>query len=75
VGGALFAVGLLRDVAAARLFGLGLLGLATLKVFVVDLAELDVAYRVLSFIGLGLVLLGSSLFATRVRRLRASAES
>jgi uncharacterized membrane protein len=72
VGGAVFAFGLLREVAVARLFGLGLLALATLKVFLVDLAELDVAYRVLSFIGLGLVLLGTSLFATRVRRGRTT---
>ncbi len=37
--------------------GLGLLALATGKVFLFDLSYLDVAYRVLSLIGLGLLLL------------------
>ena len=40
------------------MFGLGLLTLDTLKLFIVDLASVDVSYRVLSFIGVGLVLLG-----------------
>jgi uncharacterized membrane protein len=43
-----------------RLFGLGLLGIATAKVFVYDLSSLDASYRVLSLIGLGLLLLASS---------------
>ena len=46
--------------ATARHLGLALLALATVKVFVVDLAALDVAYRVLSFIGLGVLLLISA---------------
>jgi hypothetical protein len=41
--------------------------LATAKVFLFDLASLDVAYRVLSFIGLGGVLLASSFVAARFR--------
>lgn len=60
LGGAVFVGGIARRVAAGRLFGLALLGLATAKVFIVDLASLDAAYRVLSFIGLGLLLLASS---------------
>lgn len=40
--------------------GLVLLGLATLKVFLVDLANLDVAYRVISLVVLGLVLLAAA---------------
>ena len=44
----------------ARLGGLALLGLATVKVFVFDLAALDVAYRVISFICLGILLLVSA---------------
>ena len=48
VGAAAFATGLVARRPPIRLFGLALLGLATAKVFLVDLAALDVAYRVLS---------------------------
>jgi uncharacterized membrane protein len=67
MGAAAFAVGVVRGVSLARVFGLGLLSLATAKVFLFDLAALDVAYRVLSFIGLGGVLLASSFVASRFR--------
>ena len=66
LGGGSFAVGIARLIRPARLFGLGLLGLATAKVFIVDLASLDASYRVLSFIGLGLLLLGSSYLYQRI---------
>jgi uncharacterized membrane protein len=67
VGAGAFAIGLVRRVGVARGFGLGLLGLATAKVFLFDLAALDVSYRVLSFLGLGGVLLASSFVAARFR--------
>ena len=60
VGFGTFAVGAVRGLALAREFGLGLLAIATVKVFVFDLSFLDVAYRVLSFIGLGLLLLAGA---------------
>jgi hypothetical protein len=60
LGGAAFVVGIVQRRRLERLFGLALFGLATAKVFVVDLASLDAAYRVLSFIGLGILLLASS---------------
>jgi uncharacterized membrane protein len=63
VGG--FLIGLARRMSVARLSGLGLLGIVTVKVFVVDLAALDVAYRVLSFVALGLLLLGAAYLSTR----------
>ena len=44
-----------------------LLALATAKVFLLDLASLDVAYRVLSLVGLGLLLLGSAYAYGRLR--------
>ncbi len=66
-GAAAFAVGLARGIPVARAFGLALLAVATAKVFLFDLAALDVAYRVLSFIGLGIVLLASAFLATRLR--------
>ncbi len=67
VGAAAFAIGLIYRIGIARAFGLGLLALATAKVFLFDLSALDVAYRVLSFIGLGGVLLVSSFVAARFR--------
>jgi hypothetical protein len=67
IGAGAFATGSVRRVALARVFGLGLLSVATMKVFLFDLSSLDVAYRVLSFIGLGGVLLASSFVAARFR--------
>ncbi len=67
VGAGAFALGLVRGIGLARGFGLALLAVATTKVFVFDLAALDVAYRVLSFIGLGGVLLASSFVAAHFR--------
>ena len=60
LGGSAFVAGILRFGAPVRIFGLALLALATVKVFIVDLAALDTSYRVLSFIGLGVLLLVSS---------------
>jgi uncharacterized membrane protein len=60
LGGAAFAAGIVRFGPTVRAVGLGLLGLATAKVFVYDLASLNTSYRVLSFIGLGILLLASS---------------
>jgi uncharacterized membrane protein len=60
IGFGAFAVGAVRNLALAREFGLALLAIATVKVFVFDLSFLDVAYRVLSFIGLGLLLLAGA---------------
>jgi uncharacterized membrane protein len=67
VGAGAFALGLVRGIGLARGFGLALLAVATAKVFLFDLAALDVAYRVLSFIGLGGVLLASSFVAAHFR--------
>jgi uncharacterized membrane protein len=44
-----------RDV---RLASAGLITLTTLKVFLIDMAALDGALRAVSFIGLGIVLIG-----------------
>jgi uncharacterized membrane protein len=51
-----------------RLGGLGLLGIAILKVFLVDLATLESIYRVGSFVGLGLLLIACAFAYQRVRR-------
>ena len=60
--------GLVRDVSRLRLGGLALLGAAAAKVFAYDLAELDELYRVLSFIALGLFLLGGAFAYARLRQ-------
>jgi hypothetical protein len=60
LGGFAVAGGLVRAVAPLRWFGLGLLALATSKVFLYDLASLDAVYRVMSFIVLGILLLLSA---------------
>jgi hypothetical protein len=67
LGGTAFVAGLVRPMADARRFGLALLGVATVKVFLFDLAALDVAYRVLSFVGLGVLLLGSAYLYRRLQ--------
>jgi uncharacterized membrane protein len=60
LGGVAVIAGLWREKQVLRGAGLALLGLVTAKVFVYDLASLDAAYRVLSFIGLGVLLLISA---------------
>lgn len=60
LGVAAFVAGIALRSGEWRWLGLGLLGVAAVKVFVVDLASLDAAYRVLSFVGLGILLLLSS---------------
>lgn len=60
VGVVAFVAGLRRRTVMLRQAGLGMLGLATAKVFAFDLASLEIAYRVISFIALGLLLLASA---------------
>jgi uncharacterized membrane protein len=67
VGVGTVVVGLRRDLAIVRSAGLALLGVAVTKVFLFDLAMLTSGYRVVSFIGLGLLLLGGALAWQRLR--------
>jgi len=67
VGVALVVVGLRRDVRSLRLGALGLLGVTIGKVFLYDLSTLTSIYRVVSFVGLGLVLLGAAYAWQRLR--------
>lgn len=60
--------GLLRDVRLLRLGGLALLLVAAAKVFLYDLSELESIYRALSFIALGLLLLGGAFAYQRIRK-------
>jgi hypothetical protein len=60
IGFGVLGVGLLLRRSMLRLAGLAVLALATMKVFVVDLSSLDVAYRVIVLIVLGLLLVISA---------------
>ena len=57
---ALIVAGFRFRVAGLRHFGLGLFAFTILKVMFVDLSQARTGYRVLSFLGLGLLLLGTS---------------
>ena len=59
--------GLLRDAKRLRLGGLALLALAITKVYTYDMAELDEISRVLSFVGLGLLLLVGAFAYQRIQ--------
>ncbi len=67
VGSAGFAAGIMAGRPPVRLFGLALLGLATVKVFVLDLVGLPVEQRVLSLVVLGVLLLISSAVYARLQ--------
>jgi uncharacterized membrane protein len=60
--------GLVRDRRPLRLGGLALLGLAVVKVFIVDLAALASLWRVASFLLLGLLLLAGAFAYQRMRK-------
>jgi uncharacterized membrane protein len=68
----LLGLGLVRDNRFARLASAAYLVLAVLKVFIVDLANLEGVMRALSFIGLGLVLIGIGLVYQRLLAHRPS---
>ena len=57
---AALAWGFVRRIPAVRYAALGLFGVVIVKAFLIDLAELQAIYRILSFLVLGLVLLGVS---------------
>jgi uncharacterized membrane protein len=57
-GAALTLAGLFRFGRTVRLAGLGVLGIAVLKLFLIDMARLDGLWRAASFIGLGAALIG-----------------
>jgi uncharacterized membrane protein len=72
-GAGLLLAGRARGSRLLRLLGLGLLGLTTLKVFLLDLSALDRAYRIVSFIVLGAILLAVSYLYQKSQQ-RAAAE-
>jgi hypothetical protein len=60
-------VGFLSSERSARLSGLALLGVCLLKALLYDMREFDTPARIVSFIGLGLLMLGVSFLYTRYR--------
>ena len=62
-----------------RYFGLVLFAITLLKVVLIDLSQVQAGYRILSFIGLGALLLGTSVlygkFSPRLLRQEAEVES
>jgi uncharacterized membrane protein len=73
-GGVMLAIGLWRGNKLLRLMALCLLGLAILKVFLIDLSSLESLYRIISFIVLGAILLAVSFLYQRLRRRTAEPE-
>ncbi|MGD8487160.1 MAG: DUF2339 domain-containing protein [Chloroflexota bacterium] len=67
VGVVVLGAGLILRQAELRIAGLAVLGLATVKVFLVDLSSLDVAYRVITLIVLGLLLIVSAYAWSRMK--------
>jgi uncharacterized membrane protein len=67
VGIGTLVAGLIREERTVRLAALGLLGATAAKVFFFDLATLTSVYRVGSFIGFGLLLLGGAYAYQRLR--------
>jgi uncharacterized membrane protein len=63
--------GFVRSRPAVRYAALALFGLVVLKVFLVDLAAVHTAYRIVSFLILGLALLGVSVLYQKSRRARS----
>jgi len=67
VGVTVLVIGLRRDLRALRLGALALLLVTIGKVFLYDLSTLTSIYRVVSFVGLGLLLLGAAYAWQRLR--------
>ncbi len=53
-------LGIWRRLQPLRMLAIGLFGFTILKIFIYDLSFLDTLYRIFSFIGLGIILLGVS---------------
>jgi len=63
----LFVVGVIRSSAAPRYGAILIFGLSIVKIFIWDLSFLETSYRIISFLVLGLMLLGVSFVYQRYR--------
>ena len=66
-GAALVVAGFVRDRAGLRWAGLVVFALTLLKIFIVDMSELDTVYRIGSFLVLGVLLVAASFLYQRAR--------
>ena len=64
-GIALVSIGIYKDIKMARMASIGFILLAVSKVFLYDAAELEGLFRIISFLGLGLSLIGLSYFYSK----------
>ncbi len=71
----LFAYGMARRQGLLRWLALALFGWTIFKVFIVDLAALNVVYRILSFLGLGIMLVAVSAWYQRTMARQKAAEA
>ncbi len=65
---ALTVIGFIKKHAPSRLFAIALFFITIFKVFIFDLSQLENIYRIISFIGLGIILLAVSFLYTRFRQ-------
>ena len=63
------AIGFYRRRGAVRITGISLLGISILKIFFYDLSYLEQPYRIVSFIVLGVILLGASFVYQRYKHI------
>lgn len=70
----LFAIGVWRKFPTFRWIAFGLFGISVVKIFLYDLAFLDTLYRIVLFIGFGVILLLISYIYQRYRHLFTSNE-
>jgi uncharacterized membrane protein len=61
-------IGFWQRIRVLRLAALGLFGLTVLKVVLGDMAQVKEVYRIVSFIGLGLLMIGASYLYHRVEK-------
>ena len=64
----ILAIGFWRNVRSLRLAALGLFGLTALKLVLVDMAEVQEVYRIVSFLVLGVLMIGASYLYHRVEK-------
>ncbi|MHC4327086.1 MAG: DUF2339 domain-containing protein [Planctomycetota bacterium] len=65
---AMLAIGFWRKVRSLRLTALGLFGLTALKLVLIDMAKVQEVYRIVSFLVLGVLMIGASYLYHRVEK-------
>ncbi len=65
---AMLAIGFWRKVRSLRLTALGLFGLTALKLVLIDMARVQEVYRIISFLVLGILMIGASYLYHRVEK-------